>query len=643
MTSQKISIFEHQACEISLKIPNENIGDWLCYGSAIRKGYQECIHFNVEPDKEKNNFKITIPSIDVKSAALKFELYEYQIFLKNINSHQEFLVISGEIEAKKRTCIHDAEGAISDTSIELESIISDTSINIEVNIAGGLSAYQIAKLHGYGGSENEWIAELEGAAAAANSAKKSENDAQLSLAASLEAQDKCQEEARKSENFKNEALGYSQSAALSANNAQTFAETSQAAASAANSSKIAAENYENNAQESMESAITSQLAAEQAALDARIAQSITEDAAGVAQGFAQRAAGAADDAVLAAAEAKAAESGAAGAADVVRYDFLPMTLEWLDSRFTKNLGEGNFSMTYTDAENTLRVAFALETTAAQIEESRALLDRVLPRNLVTEISDVPMDFRRLEYIENPSNAFIFLDKSLGWDYEIEAEYFVTRVPEPPATGFGVLIGHVSEPRQCVFTNVNHNTVRYDYNKDIDSRYIEGWVSDCRFHVKVDKNVAVFNNLTTNKTFTLTCQAGEFEQPAKVGVFASGKGAHYPAWIKLYSLKGWRAGVPQFNFLPALDPAGVPCLFDKVNRKAYRNVGSGHFVAGAETQKQLDAVLRGLPDRTGQDGGELHLRLSDELYESAVASGIIEETATAKNWQIAYDPTTETAA
>ncbi len=348
----------------------------------------------------------------------------------------------------------------------------------------------------------------------------------------------------------------------------------------------------------------------------------------------------ADEAVLAAEEAKAAEAGSAAAADVVRYDFLPMTLEWLDSRFTKTLGEGKFSMTYTEEENTLRVAFALETTEAQIEESRALLDRVLPRKLVTEIDEMPIGFTRLAYIENPSNAFINLDHSLGWDYEIEAEYFVVRVPE--STGFGVLIGHPEQPRQSVFSNVNYNTVRYDYNEETKSFYT-GDLSECRFYVKIDKNLAVFNNLTTNKTYTITCTAGEFEQPANAYVFAgTGKGS-YSAWIKLYSLIGSR-GVPQFDLIPAFDEeVGAPCMFDKVRRKIFYNSGSGHFIAGVETPQQLDSVLSRLPDRTGQDGKELHLRLSDALYESAVASGIIEATATAKNWQIAYDPTTEIAA
>lgn len=97
------------------------------------------------------------------------------------------------------------------------------------------------------------------------------------------------------------------------------------------------------------------------------------------------------------------------------------------------------------------------------------------------------------------------------------------------------------------------------------------------------------------------------------------------------------------FVPALDDTGVPCMYDLLARKACYNSGSGHFIAGVETMEQLDAVLRGLPDYTGQDGGELHLRLSDTLYEAAVTSGIIEAAATSKNWQIAYDPTTEISA
>ena len=375
MTCQKISIFEHQACEISLKIPNENIGDWLCIGSAIRKGYQECIHFNVEPDTVKNNFKITIPCIDVKSAALKFELYEYQIFLKNINTHQEFLVLSGEIEVNKRTCTHDAEGAISDTSIELEATINNNILEVTVSIAGGLSAYEIAKLHGFSGTEEDWISELQGAADAANDAKQSRESAQESLTSTLQAQGKAQEEAQKSESFKNEALGYSQSAALSANNAQIFAETSQAAAviaeqkraeaeaaaSAANSSKIAAENYENNAKESKEAAITSQLAAEQAALDAQIAQSISEEQARIA--------------TEAAAAAQAPESIAAQAAR-------PATMVLLKDELMSILGDAALFDVDTDGQ---RIIVHTDRLADdKLTEVEDMLGRFVPQFIEVE-------------------------------------------------------------------------------------------------------------------------------------------------------------------------------------------------------------------------------------------------------------------
>ena len=137
MTCQKIEVYEHQICNISLRIPGQNIGDWLCYGSAIRKGYQDCLHFNIEADTEKNLFKITIPSIDIKSPALKFELHEYQIFIKNVNTRQEFMVLSGDIVVNKRTCTHDVAESLASDSIDIEASIAADDITINLEIKSG--------------------------------------------------------------------------------------------------------------------------------------------------------------------------------------------------------------------------------------------------------------------------------------------------------------------------------------------------------------------------------------------------------------------------------------------------------------------------------------------------------------------------
>ena len=39
------------------------------------------------------------------------------------------------------------------------------------------------------------------------------------------------------------------------------------------------------------------------------------------------------------------------------------------------------------------------------------------------------------------------------------------------------------------------------------------------------------------------------------------------------------GVLIRDFRPCLDPDGVACLYDKVEKKYYHNAGSGEFIAG----------------------------------------------------------------
>ena len=292
--------------------------------------------------------------------------------------------------------------------------------------------------------------------------------------------------------------------------------------------------------------------------------------------------------------------------------------DYFTSKINAIVGAGNYKIFYNQAGRKLSLEFAANSvTNEQIAEVESVLTSLLPPDLDLEIAEMPKGYRRLEYIENPSNAFINLDKSLGWDYEIESEYFVVRAPNP---GFSALIGHVEEPRQVVYVCRNNNGVRYDYNNGVKGANM--FTEEYRFHVNIDKNVAVFNNLTTNETATITLPAGEFEQPTKVYVFAAAGATgsvHYPAWIRLYSLKGSRGGVPQFDFIPVLDEGKAPCLFDKVSRKVYYSAAAeaDFTYPGAPTQATTYSLRRptmyaqytehgirrlyGVPEPEGYDG------------------------------------------
>jgi hypothetical protein len=52
-------------------------------------------------------------------------------------------------------------------------------------------------------------------------------------------------------------------------------------------------------------------------------------------------------------------------------------------------------------------------------------------------------------------------------------------------------------------------------------------------------------------------------------------------VSIYSLKITRAGTLIRDFIPVLDKDGVPCMYDKANRKFYYNQGTGQFTYGEE--------------------------------------------------------------
>lgn len=86
-----------------------------------------------------------------------------------------------------------------------------------------------------------------------------------------------------------------------------------------------------------------------------------------------------------------------------------------------------------------------------------------------------------------------------------------------------------------------------------------------------------------------------------------------------------------NFIPALDSAGVPCMFDTVTRQTFHNSGSGAFIAGVDTQSQLNQLLCNLPDLSGQPVGTLTVRLADDLQTAVNRTAM--DAMLSKNWEI----------
>lgn len=83
-----------------------------------------------------------------------------------------------------------------------------------------------------------------------------------------------------------------------------------------------------------------------------------------------------------------------------------------------------------------------------------------------------------------------------------------------------------------------------------------------------------------------------------------------------------------DYLPAIDPQGVPCMFDLANSTPYYNALSGTFTAGIETLDQLTALASNLPTVT--DTPEIKLSLPGEWNGDASANAQL-SIITGKGW------------
>ncbi len=254
---------------------------------------------------------------------------------------------------------------------------------------------------------------------------------------------------------------------------------------------------------------------------------------------------------------------------------------YTSTRLFEIMDADKFKVSYDKDENKVTVAVSLDTTAAQIAEVESLLDRVLPSNLVTEISEVPMGFRRLEWIQNPGKAYIDTGLKMSSEYEIEAEVDYTEYH----TGQNALLMTNWDVDNYSCYNLilgNYNMMRFDYGNTILNQYIgsqEG--AGKKWLISTSKNKITLQVPELSLSPTWTTNESTFITKDNACLFSL-RGS-WPFNGRFLSIRGSEGGAPRFDFIPAIDEAaGAPCLFDKVTRKPFYNYGTGDFTyPGAE--------------------------------------------------------------
>lgn len=321
-----IPLISGQIALLHVKLETED--DFELYGGTTKAG------FSITPERpeSKNEWLVTIDEQEVAGKPLT----RFDVYVRQISSWREWVVLSGKILVTPRSAGVDADKlapiAYNVTIPVVENAVDLTGAAIVTGIPGprGWSAYEIAVQNGFEGTEAEWLEYMrqqtatlaveqvtplmERAETAAGNAKQFAADASNSLVGAKSFARGAEDEADRADAAADKAaqheetvrglitnaaaheqaaaksaqaaLAAQQSAKQAAQDAQTAKNGAEQAAANADASKSAAQTAEGNAKASANAAAADKTATEKAKQDAQAAQSKAEQEAAKAEGYA---------------------------------------------------------------------------------------------------------------------------------------------------------------------------------------------------------------------------------------------------------------------------------------------------------------------------------------------------------------------
>lgn len=176
------------------------------------------------------------------------------------------------------------------------------------------------------------------------------------------------------------------------------------------------------------------------------------------------------------------------------------------------------------------------------------------------------------------------------------------------------------------------------NSAMDIQEGDGYIATGKIDVKYNfKKSGLWEYKDDIQSLTFEIAQSDYNHP--MALFG-----HYWNDAGLYATHCWTAPIYWAKFstgdeivrdyIPALDPTGKPCMFDKISGSPFYKLEkfTVDFIAGVDTLKQLYSLLAKLPDLTGQTQGTLTIRL-DAALQTDELRAMIDERGEAKNWEI----------
>ena len=187
----------------------------------------------------------------------------------------------------------------------------------------------------------------------------------------------------------------------------------------------------------------------------------------------------------------------------------------------------------------------------------------------------------IEYLESTGTQWIDTRVIPNNNTGMIIDYYATRSEKPRIAYIRENSFYFGISENSTEINANINIMRGTQIIRVGSLYGAG---TGRYKINIDKtNVSITSPDNSITTVTFDSSQIQHQYNYSLLLFTSNLDGNIvindTANIKIYSCKFYDNNVLVRDFIPVLDKNGVPCMYDKVEKKFYYNAGTGQFVAG----------------------------------------------------------------
>lgn len=187
----------------------------------------------------------------------------------------------------------------------------------------------------------------------------------------------------------------------------------------------------------------------------------------------------------------------------------------------------------------------------------------------------------IEYLESSGNQYIDIGIPMSTNLTIEIDFAMTAT----MTGCGIVGGWGDPTNAGALLGINNSKFQFAFGstwngstKTQDMNRHKAYINLNGQCLIDDTVLATTSNITTSLNGNRT-----------IRLFASNGGTGANAKMRLYETKIYRDNELIMHLLPAINPMGVYCVFDKVTKMYRVNAGTGVFIGADYVPQQLEYI------------------------------------------------------